>query len=728
MAWSQANRPFRLTTPLGEDVLLLTEWTGEEHVSSFFRFTVTAFSERGDISAKDLLLKKVSLALRLPDGSDRTIHGVVSHLSRGGSAPAGFVGYQLEIVPPHWVLDLDEGFEIFQGLSARDVCDKLLTGTPHDWKLTGSPAPRPYCFRYRESRWNVVARLLEQEGIFYRYDHRSGDAMLMLHDSVASAQPAWGVATLEYNEHEIHLPRLTSLQVDSRPYVSQTRVRTASEFLYHKNVGDVTSSSGAFKPPADVKAYRYEQQMTAHRTGISHSGGDTQGDAAKLPADTKMYSRVRQERAEAMSVCYSGESRYVGLEAGAKTEVTKHPNGAMDALLFVLSVHHTGSNGGYYSGDSTEASYANHFEAIPASTPYRPPRVTPWPHVGGSHVGVVVGPPGEEIYPDKHGRVQVVFKWDQDDNRTLEYSCWIRVAQSFAGQQYGSVFLPRIGHEVLVEFLDGNPDNPIVVGSMYNGTNMPPWELPKHKTQSGIRTKSTLKGGADNHNELRFEDLKGKEQIWVQAEKDLDTLVKNDETRKVNHDRTTTIINHEIKTVTKGNETHTIEKGWQHIKVADNERTLHVEKDHTVTVNGNESITVRMDRKVVVQANQVHTITKDNTVTIDGAQTQTIKDDDKKTVSSGNSSLEVKKGNISTKAGMGNITIKADAGSITIEAMQKIELKVGQSSIVIDNTGVKVKGMMVTVEGTLMATVKSIMTKVEGSAMVQIQGGITMIN
>jgi len=728
MAWSQANRPFRLKTPLGDDALLLMEWKGEESVSSLFRFTVTAFSERGDIAAKDLLLKNVTLQLRLPDESDREIHGIVSHLTRGGKAPQGYFAYQLEIVPPHWALDLDEGFEIFQNLSARDICDKLLTGTPHDWKLTGTPSPRPYCFRYRESRWNCVARLLEQEGIFYRYDHTGGSAMLVMGDSTKSAKAAWGVSTLEYNEFEKFKPRLTGLRVESRPYVAETRVRTASEFLYLKNVGDVTTSSGDFSPPGDIKAYRFEQQMTAHRTGINHSGGETPADAGKLPGDTKQYSRIRQERAEARSVCYFGESRYVGLEPGSKTEITKHPNDAMNKAVFVLTVRHEGSNGSYEAGDQEASTYSNTFEAIPAETAFRPALVTKWPHVGGSHVGVVVGPAGEEIYPDKHGRVQVVFKWDKDDNRTLDYSCWIRVAQPFAGPNYGAVFLPRIGHEVLVEFLDGNPDNPVIVGSLYNGTNLPPWPLPENKTQSGVRTKSTLKGGADNHNELRFEDKKGDEQIWVQAEKDLDTLVKNDETRLVKHDRTTEIVNHETKTVTEGNETHTVKKGWLHISVEDNERTLKVEKDNTETINGNETITVALDRKVTVRGSQTHTITKDNTLKVDGKQTRTIKEDDGTKVTDGNSSLEVSKGNIETKASMGNITVKADAGSITIEAMQKIELKVGANSIVIDMTGVTIKGMMVNVEGTAMAKVKAPMTQVNGDAMVMIKGGITMIN
>jgi type VI secretion system secreted protein VgrG len=728
MAWTQANRPYRLKTPLGDDTLLLVTWEGEEHVSAFFRYTVTAISTRGDISAKDLLLKKVSLQLRLSDGSDRTIHGVVSRLARGGTAPMGYVAYQIEIMPPHWVLSLDEGFDIFQNKSAREVADELLQGTPHEWKLTGTLAPRPYCFRYRESRWNCIARLMEQEGVFFRYDHKGGEAKLVLGDSVASAQPAWGVATMKFNEVIDVEERLTSLRMESQPFVSETRVRSASEFLFTKNVGDMTSSNGAFSPPSDVKSYRFEQQITGHRTGIAHGGGDTQSDAAKLTEDAKRYSRIRQEMAEALSEVYIGESRYCGLESGAKTTVAEHPNASMNVSLFVLSVQHEGSNGSYESSDDSESSYQNKFKAIPSATPFRPARTTPWPHVGGSHVGVVVGPPGEEIYPDKHGRVQVVFKWDRDDNKTLDYSCWIRVAQSFAGQRYGSVFLPRIGHEVLVEFLDGNPDNPVVVGSLYNGTNMPPWELPAHKTQSGVRTKSTLKGGAENYNELRFEDLKDSEQIYVQAEKDLDTLVKNNETRQVLNDRSTEITRHDTKEVKKGNDTTTVLKGEQFITITENNRTLDVGKNHTITVSNDESTTIGNNRTVSVGADQSVTIGAKHTVDVGDSQTRTIEKDDKTEVKKGDSALAVKMGNIDVVADMGDITINAKLGAITLQAMKKIELKVGGSSIVVDMSGVKITGPMVTVEGKAMAEVKAPMVQVSGQAMVMIKGGITMIN
>ena len=718
--WSQENRPFRIYTVLNPDTLLLNEFEGEEKLSRFYRYTARCISKRPDIEGSELLLKPVHLCMRLPDKTDRTIHGIVSRFSRGSAAPYGYTAYELEIVPQHWTLSLDTGFAIFQNKSARDVCDELLKGTAHDWKMLRTLEPRPYCFRYRESRWNCISRLLEQEGIWFRFDHKTGADRLILADSVASAQSSWGVTKLQYTGPDVAEHRLTELRMDAVPFVSETRVRTASEFLPTQNVGEATPSSGKFKPPAEVKAYRFEQQMTEHRTGIDHSGGLTASDVAKLQPDTKVYSRLRQELAEASSIRYSGKTRYVGLEIGARVDTVDHPNPHLNASIFITEVKHKGSNGSYDAGDEGDTTYENSFDAIPTGVPYRPERITPWPHVGGAHTGVVVGPPGEEIYTDKHGRVQVVMKWDRDNNHSLDYSCWIRVAQSFAGNRYGMVFLPRIGHEVMVEFLDGNPDNPIVVGSLYNAQNLPPWELPQHKTQTGVRTHSTLKGTPlENYNELRFEDKIKEEQIYVQAEKDLDTLVKNNETRLVKNNRTTVIHNNEEKTVDKGHEWTTVSKGEQKITVSDNQRSLYVKKDNNITVDGNEIIQVSGDRNVTIKGSQTHTITGDNTTKIDGQQGCTVQKDDSKTVSQGNSKLEVS---------MGSITITSSMGAVTIEGMQKIELKVGGTSLTIDQSGISMKGIMVSVEGQAMAQIKAPMTQINGDAMVMIKGGITMIN
>ena len=729
MDWSQENRPFRIYTVLEPDTLLLNEFEGEEKLSRFYRYTVRCISKRPDIEGRELLLMPVHLCMRLPDRTDRTIHGIISRLSRGSEAPYGYTAYELEIVPQHWTLSLDTGFAIFQNKSARDVCDELLKGTAHDWKMLRTLEPRPYCFRYRESRWNCIARLLEQEGIWFRFDHKTGADRLILADSVASAQSSWGVTKLQYTGPDVAEHRLTELRMDAVPFVAETRVRTASEFLPTQNVGEATPSSGEFRPPGDVKAYRFEQQMTEHRTGIDHSGGDTPADVAKLQPDTKVYSRIRQELAEAGSIKYSGKTRYVGLEIGARVDTVDHPNPNLNASIFITMVRHKGSNGSYDAGDEGETTYENSFEAIPTGVPYRPERITPWPHVGGAHTGVVVGPPGEEIYTDKHGRVQVVMKWDRDNNTTLDYSCWIRVAQSFAGNRYGMVFLPRIGNEVMVEFLDGNPDNPIVVGSLYNAQNMPPWELPKNKTQTGVRTHSTLKGTTlENYNELRFEDKIKEEQIYVQAEKDLDTLVKNNETRLVKNDRTTTIVRHDERTVKKGHDYITVEKGERVIKVMENQHSLYVNKDSDITVDESETTKVGKNRKVTVGDDQTHKVGGDNKVTIDGSQDVSVGESDSKTVKQGSSKLEVSMGSHEITVNMGNISIKASMGGVTIESMQKIELKVGGTSLTIDPSGVSMKGPMVKLEGDCMAQVKAPITQIKGDAMVMIKGGITMIN
>jgi type VI secretion system secreted protein VgrG len=724
MTYTQANRPYKITTPLGNDVLLLAEFTGEEQVASLYRWTVRAWSTKTTIAPSELLLKAVSLSLQLPEGGQRTVHGVVSRFAQTGSARDDLVEYELEIVPPHWVLALEESFEIFQNKSVRDICGDLLKGTPFEWKLVRTLDPRPYCFRYRESRWACASRLLEQEGIWYRFDNSGSEAKLVLADTSASAQPAWNTAQLVFDTDARREGRLMGLTMQATPFVGETRVRSASEFLATRNVGNVVASGGEFKPPADAKAYLFEQQLTAHRSGITHSGGDSASDASKLPDDTKVYARLRQEQAESLAVVYRGTSTYVGLQSGAKTKVTAHPAAALNVELFVLGVTHRGSNGSYFSGGG-QASYENSFEAIPAGTPYRPPRRTPWPRVAGSHVGTVVGPEGEEIYTDKHGRVQVVFKWDLDDSKKLDRSCWIRVAQPFAGQNFGAVFLPRIGHEVIVDFLDGDPDNPVVVGSLYNGANLPPWKLPDNKTQSGVRTKSTLKGGADNFNELRFEDKKGEELVYVQAEKDLTTLVKNDETRDVRHNRTTTITNDDVRTVKEGVDTHTIEKGKQTITVADNDREITVAKNQMVTIGENHTVSIGKNQTTDIGENDTTTVGSNLELSVGSNASITVGSNQETSV--GSKRTETVGSDAKDTIG-GKYEIKVDGSAMTVTSAMKIELKVGGSSIIIDMSGVTIKAPMIKIEGQAMAQIKAPMTQVNGDAMVMIKGGITMIN
>jgi type VI secretion system secreted protein VgrG len=294
--------------------------------------------------------------------------------------------------------------------------------------------------------------------------------------------------------------------------------------------------------------------------------------------------------------------------------------------------------------------------------PFRPQRRTPKPVVHGVQTAVVVGVAGEEIDTDKYGRVRVQFHWDREGKKDQNSSCWVRVASMWAGKQWGMIHIPRIGQEVVVAFLEGDPDQPIIVGSVYNAEQMPPWKLPDNKTQSGIVTRSSLKGTAENYNEICFEDKKGEELLYVRAEKDHKLAVENDQTDWVGNNRWTEVDNKETLIIDKG----------------DREETLNEGNDKLTIKKGNREATIEM----------------------------------------GNDTLTIK---------MGNQTTKLNLGMSQTEAMQSIELKVGQSSLKVDQMGVTIKGLMINIEGQVQTQVKGVMTQVQGTAMLQAGGGIMML-
>jgi len=325
---------------------------------------------------------------------------------------------------------------------------------------------------------------------------------------------------------------------------------------------------------------------------------------------------------------------------------------------------------------------------------------TPKARVDGTQTAVVVGPAGEEIFTDKYGRVKVQFYWDRQGKKDANSSCWVRVGTSWGGKQWGATHIPRIGQEVVIAFEEGDPDQPVIVGSVYNANLMPPYTLPDNRTQSGIKSRSSLKGDAETFNELRFEDKKDSEEIYFHAQKDFNRVVENNDTLKVGF-------------LKKDKGDHTIEIFNNHsLKVGcpeadEGSQTVEVYKDRTETLKtGNEKLTVEQgNRDVNVKmGNDTHKIDQ------------------------GNRDVKIDMGNDSLKISMGNQTTKLDLGKSETEAMQSIELKVGQSSIKIDQTGVTIKGMMISIEGQVKTDVKGVMTTVNGDGMLTLKGGLTMIN
>jgi type VI secretion system secreted protein VgrG len=335
-----------------------------------------------------------------------------------------------------------------------------------------------------------------------------------------------------------------------------------------------------------------------------------------------------------------------------------------------------------------------------------------------------VGPTNEEIYVDKYGRVKVQFYWDRQGKKNENSSCWIRVSSGWAGKNWGMIQLPRIGQEVVIEFLDGDPDEPVIVGRLYNGTQMPPYDLPANSTQSGIKSRSSKGGGASDSNELRFEDKTGSEEVYFHAQKDLDTVVENDETLKVGNDRTTEVTNDDTRTV-KGKDTLTVTKDQTIAIESGNQSITLDEGDQSISVvKGNQEISIAAGNQ------QIELDGGDQSITLaSGSQTIEIETGNQTiTLAQGNQAININSGNLDTSLGMGNYTLKLDLGQISQQAMQGIELTVGQNSISIDQTGITIKGMMVSIQGQVQTELKGAMTTVNGDGMLTLKGGITMIN
>jgi type VI secretion system secreted protein VgrG len=392
------------------------------------------------------------------------------------------------------------------------------------------------------------------------------------------------------------------------------------------------------------------------------------------------YAKLRLEAEEAIGRVARGVSSSRRLMVGRSFGVEDPYSNDFGGEKFQpVSLTHQATTPIY--GGEEAFRWETRFAATPATTVFRPLHQTPKSIVHGTQTAVVVGTPGEEIYVDKFGRVKVQFFWDRLGKNDEKSSCWVRVSSAWAGKGWGVVYVPRIGQEVVVDFLEGDPDRPIITGRVYNSEQTVPYALPANGTQSGIKSHSSKGGEIANTNEFRFEDKKGSEEIYLHAEKDLNAIVLNDETRTVGANRTTEIKKDDKKVVKEGDEVTTIEKG-----------------SRTVSVDTGD---------------QKHIIKKGNVTT---------------SVDMGNVEHTVKMGDVDHKVKMGNVTTKLDLGKDTTEAMQSIEFKVGQSSVKIDQMGVTIKGMMIKIEGQVQTDIKGMMTNVKADAMLMVKGAITMIN
>jgi type VI secretion system secreted protein VgrG len=687
----QAQRFLAVKTPLGPDKLVLTGFEGVEQMSRLFSYRLEMVSEDRAIGAKDIIGQSVSVAVGPPD-KKRWFNGIVRRWEMGGDFGRQYRAYTAEVVPKFWLLTRRTNLRLFQHLSTPDILKKVMTGFDVAWQLNETYEPRNYCTQYRETDFDFVSRLMEEDGLLYYFKHSEGSHQLVVTDQKSN----WFDCADSEVEYRTDLDA-SSLVAYVNGWVPGYAYRSGKLTMRDQNFQKPSDNLEQSKTTLlEVAAFK-EQELYdidygdyAVFDGIDKSGGEQAAELQKVSSATAQIAKIRMEAEEAEYENIDGAGSCRSFSPGGKFKLKKHVYAEQQNKGYVLTaVRHSASDLSHLPGEGGPPTYANSFSCITTDRQWRPPRMTPRPRVQGPHTAFVVGPSGEEIFTDKYGRVKVQFMWDRQGKKDSDSSCWLRVAQLWAGKNWGAIFIPRIGMEVIVDFLEGDPDRPIITGCVYNAESMPPYTLPDNKTQSGLKTRSSTKGGTADFNELRFEDKKGSEDIYFHAQKDFHRFVENDDDLKVEHDQTIEVKNNRTETVKEGNETVTIKTGT---------RSHTVEGDETLTVNtGN--------RKVQVKTGN-----------------------DDHLVDTGNRSTTVKTGNDTLTIKTGNQTTKIDLGKQEVEAMTSIELKVGQNSVKIDQSGVTIKGLNVKIEGTMIFEAKSPMSTVKGDGMLTLKGGVTMIN
>ena len=571
MSPTQIERPFRVKVQtLGDDDLLLDSFVGVERVSEPFSFVLRMLSSNPNVDIQGLLTKGAVLTLSLTNGEERNIHGNISRMKLLAEGADAMAAYEAELVPWFWFLTLFTDCRIFQNMSVPDIVEKVFKDrgfTDFKDSLQGTYTAREYCVQYRETDFNFVSRLLEEEGIFYFFEQTVDKHTMVLADdkSKFAACPNQAAATFTFSEGGL-LDDDVVLSLEA-----EYRVQTGTASL---NDYDFT------KPNSDLFATLPSQQS---------------GEAYDYPGkystkdDGDRYARLRLEEMEVGISTLRGESSCMGFESGYSFTLSGYYRDSANIDYTLTMVSHSGRNTSYRAGQTDPFDYRNTFEAIPNSVQFRPARKTRKPLIKGTQTALVVGKSGEEIWTDQYGRVVVQFYWDRIGVNDENSSCWIRVAQGWAGKQWGFICIPRIGQEVIVSFLEGDPYRPIITGSVYNGEQLPPYTLPDNQTQSTWKSMSSKGGGG--FNELRFEDSKGKEQIFIHGEKDMDMRMKNDRREWIGEDRHLVVVRDKLEKT--GRDSHLdltrnlIEKvGGDHSLAITGKQAISIAGTHSLSVTG----------------------------------------------------------------------------------------------------------------------------------------------
>ena len=598
MANRQEHREVEVATSLGEDVLLFRSMTLTEELGRLFSCEIELLSNEQQLDFDDLLGQKMTVRLNLPGGKTRYFNGHVSRFSQVDQEDE-FTVYQATLQPWLWFLTRTSDCRIFQKMTVPEIVKSVFRYygfTDFEERLSENYRKWEYCVQYRETAFNFISRILEQEGIYYYFTHENDKHVLILSDAINSHEPFPGYESIACN------PTLQTEQERELGEISNWRVsKEINTGTYALNDYDFTRP----KANLQVKSSIARKHALAKMEIFDFPGEYQDIDEGEVYA---------QRRIEELQVTYEqvqADANVRGIAIGCLFTLTGDHQDREREFLITSADHKIHSDDYTSSTGGAAEVYSDSFTAIPSRQPYRPARTTPKPIVQGPQTAVVVGPAGKEIHTDKYGRVKVMFYWDRYSKADENSSCWIRVSQMWAGNKWGGYYLPRIGQEVIVEFLEGDPDRPVITGRLYNNDNMPPYELPGNASRSGIKTHSLEKGAPNNFNEIRFEDKKGKEQFYIQAEKNQDIRVKNDLKESVGNDLHQTIYQHSFRHIS-GN-SHSIVLGNRNEAVdgtlsLETGMDLHEKVGMKHAVNAGMEIHLKAGMNVVVESGMTLTL------------------------------------------------------------------------------------------------------------------------
>ena len=673
MAPVKVDRLVSITTPLGP-ALQFKRLEGSDGLSRNGEYRVTVLSRRGDVKADELLGHPVSVALTTPHGGKREFNGIVAGFHQLGEV-GRYHQYLIVVRPWTWLLTRTSDCKIFQDKTIRQIIEAVFADHPYAdfaFELTASYPPLNYCVQYRESDYNFLARLMEQEGIHFFFRHKNGKHTLVIADGAHAHLAAPDYDSLIFCEPEAARTR----QVEA--------IRQWSHGCEIQPTRFIQRDFNFEKPRADLQADADPARPLKHEHQAKFDVFDYPGEYEER-SEGQRLAAVRIEEMRHQFDRFEGEGNAAGLASGGLFKLQEHPRDDQNQEYLIIAADYRVEESPLESEMADTELFAIGFRAIPSAQNFQPPRVTPKPIVQGPQTAIVVGPAGDEIHTDKYGRVKVQFHWDRYGKADQNSSCWTRVSHPWAGKNWGMIAIPRIGQEVIVEFLEGDPDRPIITGRVYNADQMPPWALPAHMTQSGILTRSTKDGTFNNANAIRFEDKKGEEQLWIHAEKNQDIEVENDETHSVGHDRSKTIGNDE--TVSVGHDRTESVSQNENISIGAN-RSLNVGANASTAIGANHSLSVGANESHDVGANRSRSVAKDETVDIGANLSESIGKNVTVTIGE-NQSLSVGK---DSKNQVGK--------KYYLEAGDEITLKTGDASITMKKDGtITIKGKDITIQG-----------------------------